>query len=85
MTDLNLNDNNFVQEALYDKFKKIFENDIENAFLNQEKFYLGDIGYLTSEIKRQGTKSGTVIKNVKLKFVPTKQFRRKINSTLLDK
>lgn len=81
----NLTDNEFIQGALYDRYKKIFAEDVKNTLLNQEKLWIGDIGYLTSEIKNQGTKSGEVIKNVKLKFVPSKKFRKEINKTILNK
>lgn len=77
--------NDFIQEALHDKFKKIFADEIKEAFLNQKEYWIGDIGYLTAEVKNQGTKSGEVIPNVKLKFKETKQFRKEINKALLDK
>lgn len=80
-----INNNEFIQEALYDKFKQIFASEVKEALLTQKELWIGDIGYLTSEIKRQGTKSGEVIKNVKLKFVPSRNFRKEVNKTLLDK
>lgn len=76
---------NFIQEALYDKFKKIFADEVKDALLNQKELWIGDMGYITSEIMRQGTKSGEVIKNVKLKFVPSREFRKEVNKALLDK
>lgn len=75
----------FVQEALYDKFKEKFFEEIRESLLNQKAYWLGDIGYVISEIKHQGTKSGEVIKNVKLKLIPTKNFKKSINQRLLNK
>lgn len=76
----------FVQEALYDKFKKIFADDVWNALLNQKEIWISeDVGYLTAEIKNQGTRSGQVIKNVKLKFVPSKKLRKEANKKFLGK
>ena len=73
-------------EALYDKFKEVFAEDIKEALLNQEKFVISDdVGYLTSEIKNQGTKSGEVIENLKLKFVPSKKLRKEANKKFLGK
>lgn len=80
-----INNNDFIQEALYDKFKQIFAEDVKDALLNQKELWIGDIGYLTSEIKNQGTKSGEVIKNVKLKFIPSRKFRKEVNKTILNK
>lgn len=80
-----INDNDFIQEALYDKFKKVFAKEVEDAILNQKELWVGDIGYITSEIKNQGTKSGKVIKNVKIKFCPSKKFRKEVNKVILDK
>ena len=80
-----ISNNDFIQEALYDKFKKIFADEVKESLLNQKALWIGDIGYLTSEVKRQGTKSGEVIKNVKLKFVPSRNFRKEINKKILDK
>lgn len=85
MTDKIIENNDFIQEALYDKFKSIYAQEIEEAFLNQKEFWIGDLGCLTAEIKNQGTKSGEVISNVKLKFKETKKFRKKINKALLGK
>jgi len=83
---VNITDSEFVQEALYDKFKKLFATDAEATLLTPgNELWIGDIGCLTSEIKNQGTKSGEVIKNVKVKFVPSKKFRKKINQEILGK
>lgn len=75
----------FIQEALLEKYEKLFAEKVEDVLLNQKQLWIGDIGYLTSEIKHQGTKSGTVIKNVKIKFVPSSKFRKKINNVILGK
>lgn len=80
-----INDNEFIREAVYDKCRRLFEKEIEDTILNQKKMSIGDIGYITSEIKHQGTKSGEVIKNVKVKFVPSKKFRKEINKSILGK
>ena len=80
-----INNNDFIQEALYDKVKQIFAEEVKDALLNQKELWIGDIGYLTSEIKNQGTKSGEVIKNVKLKFIPSRKFRKEVNKVILDK
>ena len=77
--------NDFIRDALYDKFKKEFAEEVRETLLNQKELWIGDLGYLTSEIKNQGTKSGEVIKNVKLKFVPSKKFRKEVNKVVLDK
>lgn len=84
-TEMNIISNDFIQEALYDKFKKVFAEEVKSAILNQKELWIGDIGYITSEVKRQGTKSGEVIKNVKLKFVPSRDFRKEVNKSILGK
>ncbi len=87
MSDINneIMNSNFIQEALYDKFKKDFANEIKDGLLNRKELWIGDIGYLTAKIMKQGIKSGEVIDNVKLKFVPSKEFKKEINKALLDK
>lgn len=75
----------FIQQSLYDQFKVQFAEEIKDTILNQKELWISDIGYITSEIKRQGTKSGEVIKNVKVKFIPSRDFRKEINKTILDK
>jgi len=80
-----INDEKFIDNALYDKYKKEFAREVEDALLNRKELWIGDIGYITSEIKHQGTKSGEVIKNVKLKFIPSDNFKKKINRELLNK
>ena len=75
----------FIKEALYDKFKTIYADEIKNAILNQKQLWIGDIGYITSETKKQGTKTGEVIDNVKIKFVPSRSFRKEVNKTILNK
>lgn len=80
-----ISDSDFVKEALYDRYKKMFADEIKEVILTQGKLEISDIGYITSEIKNQGTKSGEVIKNVKVKFVPSKKFRKEINKTILGK
>lgn len=81
----NITDNEFIRDALYDKFKKDFAEEVRDAILNQKELWVGDIGYITSEIKNQGTKTGEVIKNVKLKFCPSKKFRKEVNKHILGK
>jgi len=81
----NVVENDFIKDALYDKFKKDFAEEVKDTLLHQKELWIGDIGYITSEIKNQGTKSGEVIKNVKLKFVPSKKFRKEINKAVLNK
>ena len=81
----NVVENDFIKDALYDKFKKDFAEEVKDTLLHQKELLIGDIGYITSEIKNQGTKSGEVIKNVKLKFVPSKKFRKEINKAVLNK
>ena len=78
-------ENDFIKAALYDKFKKDFAEEAREAFLNQKELWIGDIGYIKSEIKNQGTKSGEVIKNVKLKIYPSKKFKREVNQAILGK
>ena len=85
MENKNYVDNDFIKDALYDKFKKDFADEIKDALLNQKELWIGDIGYITSEIKNQGTKSGEVIRNVKLKFCPSKKFRKEVNKFVLGK
>lgn len=86
MNEANMyNDNDFIKSALYDKFKKDFAEEAKQAFLNQKELWIGDIGYIKSEIKNQGTKSGEVIKNVKFKFYPSKRFKKEVNKELLGK
>lgn len=74
----------FVEDALYAQFRDVISKEIENTFLTQGKFEIGNIGYLTSAVKKQGTQSGKVINNVKLQFIPTKEFRERVNSTILN-
>lgn len=81
----NVVENDFIKDALYDKFKKDFAEEVKDTLLHQKELWIGDIGYITSEIKNQGTKSGEVIKNIKLKFVPSKKFRKEINKAVLNK
>jgi hypothetical protein len=78
-------ENDFIKDALYDKFKKDFAEEAKDAFLNQKELWIGDIGYIKSEVKNQGTKSGEVIKNVKFKFYPSKKFKREVNKAILGK
>ena len=78
-------ENDFIKAALYDKFKKDFAEEARDAFLNQKELWIGDIGYIKSEVKNQGTKSGEVIKNVKFKFYPSKKFKREVNKKILGK
>lgn len=78
-------ENDFIKAALYDRFKKDFAEEAREAFLNQKELWIGDIGYITCEIKNQGTKSREVIKNVKFKFIPSKKFKREVNQTILGK
>ena len=78
-------ENDFIKDALYDKFKKDFAEEARDAFLNQKELWIGDIGYITCEIKNQGTKSREVIKNVKFKFIPSKKFKREVNKVILGK
>lgn len=78
-------ENDFIKDALYDKFKKDFAEEARDAFLNQKELWIGDIGYIKSEVKNQGTKSGEVIKNVKFKFYPSKKFKREVNKVILGK
>ena len=78
-------ENDFIKDALYDKFKKDFAEEVREACLNQKEVWIGDIGYITCEIKNQGTKSREVIKNVKFKFHPSKKFKREVNQTILGK
>lgn len=85
MNSNSIQNNDFIKEALYERFKKDFADEVKEAILMQRELWIGDIGYITSEIKNQGTKSGEVIKNVKLKFIPSKQFRKEVNKTVLGK
>ena len=78
-------ENDFIKDALYDKFKKDFAEEAKDAFLNQKELWIGDIGYIKSEVKNQGTKSGEVIKNVKFKYYPSKIFKREVNKAILGK
>ena len=78
-------ENDFIKEALYDKFKKDFAEEVRIACLNQKEVWIGDIGYVTCEISNQGTKSREVIENVKFKFIPSKKFKREVNSVILGK
>ena len=78
-------ENDFIKDALYDKFKKDFAEEVKEACLHQKEIWIGDIGYITCEIKNQGTKSREVIKNVKFKFCPSKNFKREVNSVILGK
>ena len=78
-------ENDFIKDALYDKFKKEFAEEARDAFLNQKELWIGDIWYIKSEVKNQGTKSGEVIKNVKFKFYPSKKFKREVNKAILGK
>ena len=65
-SDTSLNEN-FIKEAVYDKFKTEFANEVKDALLNGKEIWIGDIGYLTIMLKNQGTKSGEVIKSCKFK------------------
>lgn len=78
-------ENDFIKDALYDKFKKEFAEEVKEALLTQKEIWIGDIGYITSEIKNQGTKSREVIKNVKFKFYPSKKFKKECNKAILGK
>ena len=78
-------ESDFIKDALYDKFKKDFADEVKHAMLNQKEFWIGDIGYVTCEIKNQGTKSREVIENVKFKFYPSKKFKREANNVILGK
>lgn len=85
-SEMKTNNDAFIQEALYNQFKKIFAEDVWNALLNKKEIWISeDVGYLTAEIKNQGTRSGEVIKNVKLKFVPSKKLRKEVNKKFLGK
>ena len=75
----------FIKEALYEQFKKEFAEEVKDALLNQKELWIGDVGYLTCEIKNQGTKSREVIENVKFKFYPSKKFKREANKHILGK
>ena len=57
----------FIKEAVYEKFKSDFANEVKEALLNEKEIWIGDIGYLTVVLKNQGTKSGDVIKSCKFK------------------
>lgn len=81
----NYTENDFIKSALYDKFKKDFAEEVKTAILEQKEIWIGDIGYIKSEIKNQGTKSGTVIKNLKFKFYPSKKFKQEANKCILGK
>ena len=83
--DAKLIETDFIKEALYEQFKKEFAEEAKDAFLNQKELWIGDIGYIKSEVKNQGTKSGEVIKNVKFKFYPSKKFKREVNKAILGK
>ena len=83
-SDTSLNEN-FIKEAVYDKFKTEFANEVKDALLNGKEIWIGDIGYLTIMLKNQGTKSGEVIKSCKFKFIPSKKFKKEINNKMLGK
>lgn len=85
MSIINATETDFIKKALYEQFKKDFSEEVKNAIKNQNEIWVGDIGYITSEIKNQGTKSGEVIKNVKFKFIPSKKFKKEVNKELLGK
>ena len=85
MKETNYMENDFIKDALYDKFKKEFADEVKEALLNQKEVWIGDIGYITTEIKNQGTKSREVIENVKFKFYPSKVFKREVNKQILGK
>lgn len=88
MTNINNNvvdNNDFIKNALYKQFKEDFADEVKECLLNQKPLWIGDLGYLVSEVKRQGTKSGKVIDNVKLKFKPSKEFKKEINKVILNK
>lgn len=80
-----IDNGDFIQNSLYEKFKTQFAKEVKDTILNQKELWVGDIGYITSEVKNQGTKSGEVIKNVKVKFEPSKKFRKEINNYILGK
>jgi len=81
---INMNDS-IVKEALYAKFKKIFEAEIKEAILNQKPYSLGDIGIIQSRTMYQGTKSSKIIKNVRVQVKLEKPFRKQINKEILGK
>ena len=53
--DAKLIETDFIKEALYEQFKKEFAEEVKEALLNQKELWIGDVGYLTCEIKNQGT------------------------------
>lgn len=75
----------FIKEAVYEKFKSDFANEVKEALLNEKEIWIGDIGYLTVVLKNQGTKSGDVIKSCKFKFIPSKKFKKEVNAKMLGK
>ena len=85
MNENNIINEGFIKDAVYDKFKKDFAEEVRDAILNKKEVWIGDIGYITSEIKKQGTKSGEVIKNLKFKFIPSKKFKKEANNIILGK
>lgn len=86
MTNNNVNMNDsFIKEAVYEKFKTDFANEVRESILNEKEIWIGDIGYLTVMLKNQGTKSGNVIKSCKFKFIPSKKFKKEVNSKMLGK
>lgn len=85
MNDNNVINEGFIKEAVYEKFKKDFANEVKKAILQQDEIWIGDIGYITSEIKKQGTKSREVINNLKFKFIPSKKFKKEANNIILGK
>lgn len=89
MTNNNVNstglNENFIKEALYDKFKSEFANEVRDGLLNEKEIWIGDLGYLTVVLRNQGTKSGEVIKSCKFKFIPSKKFKKEINNKMLGK
>lgn len=80
-----IDDEQFINDTMYEAFKTRFARETKEALLNQKEIWIGDIGYITSEIMRQGTKTGEVIKNVKFKFKPSKKFKKEMNQELLGK
>lgn len=82
--NMNMSDG-FIKEAVYEKFKSEFADEVKEALLNKKEIWIGDIGYITVMLKDQGTRSGDVIKSCKFKFIPSKKFKKEVNAKMLGK
>lgn len=82
--NITMNDG-FIKEALYDKFKNDYAEDVREALLEGKEMWIGDLGYVTVVLRNQGSKSGDVIKSCKFKFIPSKKFKKEMNAKMLGK